>query len=415
MTYILAVGDSIRLQTGYGRVSQHVLGYFVSKGHTVNQIGWGHFEPPENVRIADHKDNQIGVIGLFPPYTRDQFATESTINWIEREKPDMVYNSNDFFTSKPLVKRRKDVKQPFFLVNYGVIDAVGSADSYKEIIDGINVPVTPSKFGFEQLKKVSDRAMYIPHGVDLELYHPILPEERQTLREKYGLQNKFVYGIVNRNIVRKQIPLIYQSFANLKNVHGLKDIVLLAITDPYDTSGYNLMDWAKKYNLDWSWNWAPASVMYHPQHMNYIMSLSEPELSQAYRLFDVMVSSTMSEGFGLSTLESAACGTPSIMPNHSANIELVEGHGWLTKTLKMSNNVDAIISSNQAEVEYGYPFPDQYDIEMAMLDAYNNREKLADYSKKGVEFAKDYDWFKVLPLWDQVLEKHAMWKSVISK
>jgi hypothetical protein len=169
---ILAAGDSVRSQTGYGRVSQHVFAHFLRRGHKIIQIGWQHSEPPEHVMISD-KTGMIGIVDMFPPHTFDTFSTMSTITHFNAYKPQMVYYSNDVFTCSPLLRAQKLLQAPLFLANYGVLDADGAGELFRDVLERVNCPVTPSKFGFEQLKKVNPKGLYIPHGVDLDIYHPM--------------------------------------------------------------------------------------------------------------------------------------------------------------------------------------------------------------------------------------------------
>jgi glycosyltransferase involved in cell wall biosynthesis len=406
---ILAIGDSVRSQTGYGRVSQNVFKHFLRRGHQIMHIGWQHSEPAEFIEFKD-KTGYIGKVAMFPPHTTDEFYTMSTIMHL-RQKPQMLYNSNDIFTNAGLVNARREgklIQDPFFLVNYGVIDAIGAAKVYKDIIDGIDLLVVPSKFGYNELRKVTDKGLYIPHGVDLDIYHPM--QNKELLKQNLGIQNKFTFGVVHRNINRKLIPFVIEAFSNLKHKHGLKNIALYLVMDPTEKIGYDVFALCKIYNLVVTWNpKMPGDVYLHPQHLNYTISLSENQLAEAYNSFDVLVSASMSEGFGLPTLEGAACGTPSIMCDHSANTELVDDHGWLYPAGK---NIDGSLvsfpggmSAGGQWMVYGYPVPDKVALEAAMLDAYNNTTKVSHYSKKCIEFAKNYSWDIVLPMWDEVLRR----------
>lgn len=404
---ILAFGDSIRSQTGYGKVSQNVFKHFLRNKYTMMQIGWQHAEPPERTVMTD-KSGIIGSIDVWPPHTFDENHTMSTVMHINGFKPHFVYNSNDIFTSTLLVKSRPNLRHPMFLINYGVIDAPDAAEWFKETIEGIDVTVTPSKFGYERLKKITDKGLYIPHGVDLDTFKPA--DNQELIKQKFGVGGKFVYGGVHRNITRKLIPFVIQSFANLKYKHKLKDISLFLVMDPSEAHGYDISTLCKYYNLTWSWDTnIPGDVHFHPEHLNYTIGLSEAGLAETYNMCDVLVSATMSEGFGLPTLEAQACGTPMIISDHSANTELVEGHGWLCPIAKNSDGSDVLFPFNMSaggeRIMYGYPVPDQVAIENAMLDAYNNSSRREAYGKAAADFAKQYDWNKILPLWDEPLRR----------
>lgn len=401
MSKILAVGDSVRLPTGYGRVSMNVLGYFALKGHEVSQIAWGHSEPPYRVQITDSTQQMQAGIMILPVFTGDQFGAQSVAQYAQQWKPDLIYNSNDFFTSTEMVKN----KNGFKYCNYGIIDGPGCAKCYQEIIKGIDIPVTPSMYGYQQLKEVTDQGLYIPHGVNTQLYKPS-QYSKEILKDKYGLAGKFVYGCANRNIWRKQYPNILRAFANLKHVHGIKDIAMFIISDPYDPAGNNFVNWAAFLGLTISNDPAkPADIMLHPRNSNILFCLSDEQLAEAYNTFDVMVSASMSEGFGLCTIEAQACGTPVIICDNTANTELVKGHGWLYPTAKGADGNPILIPPTIRDITYWYEQPDYSAMEMCMRDAYHSSALVNKYSKDALAFARGYDWGTVLPKWDQVLAR----------
>ena len=53
-------------------------------------------------------------------------------------------------------------------------------------------------------------------------------------------------------------------------------------------------------------------------------------MAALYTATDVLLASTMGEGFGLTVIEAQSCGTPAIVNNFSAQPELI-GDGWLTE------------------------------------------------------------------------------------
>jgi glycosyltransferase involved in cell wall biosynthesis len=401
---ILAFGDSIRLPTGYGVVSKHVLSHFVKKGHDVKQIAWGHAGPDINMQVNNGGDIPAGYILLRQPHTPDPFGTQSTFDYINSWKPDVVYNSNDYFTIIPLLGRKKEMSyQNSKYVNYGVIDGPGSALAFKDVINQIDIPVVPSQYGFKQIEEFTNKAFYIPHGVDLNIYKPL---DKLKAKELFGLQDKFVFGAVNRNVWRKHYPLLLKAFSRLKFKHNLKDITLFIVTDPRDQYGHDINSWAKLLNLSFGNDiHTYTDIMYHPMFVNSIVNLTDEQLNTVYNTFDVYISASMSEGFGLPTLESQAAGVPSILCDHSANTELVKDHGWLYSTLKNLDGSEAEIYPNTVNATYTYPMPDIVDLERCMLDAYNNRDKLDKFSEDSYEFAIKYKWEDVLPLWDEVLKR----------
>lgn len=399
---ILAFGDSIRLNTGYGKVSQHVLGYLATQGHDITQIGWQHYEPPEKISVQ-YKD-KIATITLVGPLTRDDFAMQTTILYANALKPDIIYNSNDYFTLSPFFKLRDTLLNPFTLVNYGIIDGPDCGRCYNSIISNINIPVVPSKYGYEQIKAINNNSLYIPHGVDTEIFRKY--NNKEELKKKYCTEGLFVYGSVNRNIWRKWWPKLIEAISILKNKYKLQDICLYAVTDPVDPAGNDLFAWAKFYNLTISRDAGiPADIMLNPGHVNFVQNLTEQELAEVYNMFDVFVSASMSEGFGLPTIEAQACGVPCIMCNNSANTELVEGHGWLYNTVKNKDGSELLISPTIKDITYHYTVPDTTHMVELMYEAYNDRALLKKYALGSYEFAQQYDWKNILPSWNEIIIK----------
>jgi glycosyltransferase involved in cell wall biosynthesis len=398
---ILAFGDSLKLPTGYGRVSTNVLGYFALKGHEVRQIGWNHYEPPEPITFGDGNGHRATVV-LIPPFSNDQFHTESVIQYIKAWNPDLVYNSNDFFTSEALLNRKNEHK--FTIANYGIIDGPECSRAYQDIIKKLDIPITPSKYGFEQISKITDKAMYIPHGVNMITYKPSTSAKNE-IKRKFGLEGKFVFGCSNRNIWRKQYPNILNAFANMKK-KGIEDIAMFIIADPNDAQGNNLYNWSRALGLTISNNPnEPSDVMMYPKTPSILFPLSDDQLAEAYNCFDVMVSGSMAEGFGLCNIEAQACGIPVIICDNSANTELVKGHGWLFPTVKSVTGEEILVPPTIKDITYWYTQPDYGAMRVAMEEAYNNPELTKEYGRKSLEFAKGYDWGKVLPMWDEVIER----------
>jgi glycosyltransferase involved in cell wall biosynthesis len=410
---ILAIGDSLKLNTGYGRLNRRILGHFASQGHQVIQIAWGHSEPPERLSVTDDSGMMTGEIAIVPPHTSDQFALETTISYLQGWQPQMLYVSNDYMVSEGIAERGRRQQQfnvPFW-VQYGIIDGPYCAEwAYPDTIKEVDCPVVPSKYGLEQMKKLRPDTMYIPHGVDRKINKPADTISKETLKAQYGLSGKFVFGSVNRNIWRKQYPVLLKAFANLKQVHGLKNIALFLICDPRDAFGNDLVRWAKALNLTISnMPTTPSDIVLHRGNVSPVVTIDDNELARVYNTFDVFVSASMSEGFGLPTIEAQACGVPTILCDNTANSELVKGHGWLYPTVKNLDGSAALIPPTFAQLTYFYEMPDAYGLELAMLDAYKKTDLREKYGKASYEFAKKYDWDIVLPMWNQVLDKAEEW------
>src|SRR5207249_6869621 len=121
------------------------------------------------------------------------------------------------------------------------------------------------------------------------------------------------------------------------------------------------------------------------------------DLVNVYRAADLHLLVSTGEGFGLPTLQAAACGVVPIAPDYSANPELVEGHG---ATIRVRQFVPDEFGIARAFVDV--------DDAVACLEAfYRDRTQLRASSLRARQFAESYDWSKVLPQWDAVLRRCA--------
>ena len=120
-----------------------------------------------------------------------------------------------------------------------------------------------------------------------------------------------------------------------------------------------------------------------------------------YNTADVNISASSSEGYGLPTLESMACGKPNIGPRCSSFIELI-GDG------EKDPNARGLIASigEWQMIENGSErfLVNEHDLASKMKILYND-EKLAErFSKNALKFATNYTWEKICQQWDDLLK-----------
>lgn len=211
---------------------------------------------------------------------------------------------------------------------YGSIPIVGIV-----AVDGKNCVAGPlndyahlvfwTQFGLDEARAggYTGPASIVPLGVDLNTYYPMdTYEARQTMRLPKFCDDAFIVGNVNRNQYRKRWDLTIRYFARW--VHGgrMKDAYLYLHTAPTGDRGVNVRQLASYYGI-------LQRVILHEPPVFY--GLPEASMRATYNCFDVAVSTTQGEGFGLTTFEAMACGRPPIVPRWSALEELLDGHGTL--------------------------------------------------------------------------------------
>ena len=144
---------------------------------------------------------------------------------------------------------------------------------------------------------------YVPHAVKTEIFKKIPQQDVNGLvKDNFPDwdNKKFIFFWNNRNARRKMPGSVLWWFKGFLDDVGHDKAMLLMHTDPYDVNGPNLQAVVEELKL------TDGQVLFsrgkHPPHT----------LAAMYNMADCTINISDAEGFGLSTLESLACGTPVI-------------------------------------------------------------------------------------------------------
>ena len=308
---ILWYGNSPWSPSGYGGQAALFLPRIKALGHEVACIAnWG----------LQGTATEWQGIPVFPAFgTTDM---EAIPIWFEQYQPDVVLTLMDAWTLKP----RKFPEVP--VAAWAPVDHFPLPPAVHGTLKEPNVrPIAMSRFGEEQMRRRKLEPLYVPHGVDTNLFRP-QPEIREGVRESMGLPaDAFVAGMVAANsspgeFPRKGFGQAFQAFARFlerhddawlyvhTKVHGTLDLeaLLMALADLHSPK---LLE----------------RVKFPPEHIWYT-GLPADQVADMYCAFDVFLNPSMGEGFGIPIIEAQACGVPVIASDHSAMSEITQA-GWL--------------------------------------------------------------------------------------
>lgn len=211
-------------------------------------------------------------------------------------------------------------------------------------------------------------------------------------------KGKFIFGFVGQNLgVRKRIERLLKAYSLfIGGSKQLKDRSILHLhCMPIAINGINIIkiiqDLGIQDNVIFSYGTFRSSAW------------TDQAISILYNTFDVNVSASSSEGFGLPTLESMACGKPNIAPSCSSFVELV-GDGE-----KDPNNSRGLLAhigewqmiengSERALVNENY-------LSAMMKKMYQSEDLRNTFSKNAIKFAQDCTWEKIVQQWNELLKK----------
>lgn len=254
-------------------------------------------------------------------------------------------------------------------------------------------PIAMSRFGEHWLKEGGLDPLYVPHGVDTSVFHP-LPNGRALGRQVLEVpEDAFVVGMVGANrgwsphACRKAFPQAFDAFAHFAKRH--KDAYLYVHTWAQPAPpGIDLVFMARAMGIPEDRVAFPPDVAWHLNVMD------EHWVAGLMNAFDVLLNPSMSEGFGIPIIEAQACGVPVITSDHSSMPELTQS-GWLVGGDRWWDGVQMAFAI----------MPSVSSILERLEEAYENRGN-EQLRTDAVEFAQTYDADRVAELyWKPALEE----------
>lgn len=237
------------------------------------------------------------------------------------------------------------------------------------------VPIAMSRFGQAELERAGHAPFYAPHGIDLDVFKPTPEFAGTSSRKALGIpEDAFVVGINSANKgnspPRKAFPQMFRAFSEFAKSHA--DAILYLHCDIFGgADGVDLRALAMACGIDWD------RQVRHCDQYGYRRGLPPELLAATYSAADVLLCTSMGEGFGIPVVESQACGVPVIVSDFSAQIELC-GAGWRVPG-------EPVWDAKQMSWWFS---PDIGATVDALESSYANRGKLTE---RAVEFAQQYD------------------------
>jgi len=302
---VLWLGPSPLLPTGLGKVTRYITTGLAELGYDVSIGSFQHMGEP--IEVEGVKHYPLTSLDLLPLV-------------LNEVRPDVViaYGSHWYPTIggiTPVV-----VKRGYKLIWHCTVEWSFVSLVFLEPLLGCNMVVTPSEHGRNVISRhiPPERVSVIPHGVNHSIFKPIRPRPRVV-----GYENKFVFGTVMRNNLRKEYSVIIRAFASLPD-HIRENSILYVHAQPVeftgDKPGWDLGILTHMFGLQ-------GKVVCHEKAVKYF-GLREDMMARVYSALDVHMLISSGEGFGLPAAESLACGVPNICSKNTALPE-VAGPGAL--------------------------------------------------------------------------------------
>lgn len=232
--------------------------------------------------------------------------------------------------------------------------------------------ITPSESSRRQIISQyavdPDHVLTVPLGVDLALFRPGRPGAREVISRAGGDPDRPYVLYVSTLSPRKNLGALRAAMTGLAR-RGLPYSLVIAASPPPDRE-------------DWSGLLAEASADLPgaPGRIVVLSALSDVDLAAVMAGATVFCLPSLMEGFGLTSLEAMACGTPVVVSDRGSLPEVVGEAGVVTAA-------------------------DAAALEVALYDVLTSPERQARLSQAGLARALQFSWQATAQGWLDALHQ----------
>jgi glycosyltransferase involved in cell wall biosynthesis len=305
-------------------------------------------------------------------------------------KPDVIVLQNDPWLIPGYLQRLRQFPEFRNIPVVASIPVDGKNQNGTQHLNGLAMAIFWTDFGLKEARRggYTGPAVVIPLGVDLDTYYPVDKREARLARKLDFVVDKFIVGNVNRNQPRKRWDLTIKYFAEWTKAEKIFDAHLYLHTAPTGDVGCDVTQLMKYYGVYDRLIHREPAIWYGDE---------DTMMAVTYNCFDVQVSTTQGEGFGLTTFEGMACAVPQIVPDWAALGELTPGAAALVPCLSTA---------------IGWPYlnviggiPDQELFTRQLSQMYHDKEYRAEVGRRGFHRANEdrFRWSNIGRRWLDVL------------
>jgi glycosyltransferase involved in cell wall biosynthesis len=312
MMHILLFSDSPFATSGYALQAWDFATRAVKAGYQVTYVGTtyhGREHLIDGVRI-------VGVVG-------DLMGNQALLPYIQLYHPDLLITFKDPYVYHPDVMKALPIPCAAIVP----IDTEPVSEALRSILPHIEYPIALTRYGWQQLQDVGFNSMYVPHGIDTDLFSP---GDKLAARAALDLPpNAFVASFVGANQSnpsRKSIDKIIAGFAlwlaaDYESERQHQDAILYLHTDlSNQRNGIHV-------GTLLAYTGIPEQNLRVTDQTLYMNGLPNEYLRDLYRASDVLLNPSMGGGFEITCVEAQSCGCPVIASDFTAMRETVWA-GW---------------------------------------------------------------------------------------
>ena len=172
----------------------------------------------------------------------------------------------------------------------------------------IHTPSNWSRDGFLKAGFREDQIIVIPHGVETNTFYLISEDEKKITRERYKIKkDDFVLSNVGAMTENKGIECLVAAYGILKKKNKNLKLILKDQSNLYDIKANYIFSKLQESEFNKKYKIINEEMLRDVIIISKNLTLRE--LNNIYSITDCYVSPYMAEGFNLTPLEAAGCGT----------------------------------------------------------------------------------------------------------
>lgn len=347
---VLFYGESPVVSTGLAQVTRTIVDA-LQDDHEVMIVGTNH----HGIESYDKKEYPYNILPLLDD--KDPYAIDSIIHYITEVEYDVLFVSTDFgrdeFIYETLVKNNLNK----IVIGYYAIDCDILTASTFNSLEHCNIKLTYTQHGKNVIEKyrpdMNGLISAIPLACEPDVFYPLSEDERKQARKDlfYVEDDTFIVINVNRNQPRKDLGRTLQIFHEFHQKYPNSKLYMHAQQN--DIAGH-LPTMATMIGMELG-----KEVLFTSENFHVLQGFTREYLNKVYNAADCLMSTSLGEGWGLSTTEAMSAECPVIVPNNTAFTEIVgtnEERGFLVKSggdidhelwlYKMTNHPHSIVHSD---------------------------------------------------------------------
>ena len=392
---VLAYCDSPTCATGFGTVARNIFEALHKTGrYDINILGINYWGDPHEF---PYKIWPTGINQDRDPYGRKKVAA-----MLGQMEYDILFLLQDSFILDFMPKVLPSLKtqgKKFKSICYYPIDGTPKKDWIQNVTTADRT-ITYSQFGADASKAACPDCgdvHIIPHGANLSDFRKMNEAQIDQFKQAFFGKNKdkFIITNLNRNQHRKDIPRTIAAFKEFRK--EVPESILYLHMAAKD-QGWNLDEVVKAFGFN-----TQDDILF-PDRFGPNQGYPIEVVNMIYNASDLVTSTTLGEGWGLSWVEAMATKTPVLMPANTVMNDLItEDRGYLCDSGTRPELFTVLPHDN----EVIRPLVDTSDMAKKMVHIYNNYDEALAKAETAYKWVSDeLNWQgNVGKMWVETFDK----------